>query len=182
MSFNIIFNQAPLIGDTVALPRILIDQLFDADAILSDISHEISSYMEDMSFDEEEYRELEERLDVIHNLEAKYGKTAEQIQENLENKRKRLEELEDYDALKQRTEQELEETESRLEVLCGQLSEMRKAAAKELTAKIDQADTAAAAAVPLQNRLQLLKINLRLLIQLFTRIGRYGKGTRGIGI
>ena len=36
------------------------DQLFDADAILSDISHEISSYMEDMSFDEEEYRELEE--------------------------------------------------------------------------------------------------------------------------
>lgn len=38
------------------------NQLFDADAILSDISHEIS-YMEDMSFDEEEYRELEERLD-----------------------------------------------------------------------------------------------------------------------
>ena len=112
------------------------DQLFDADAILSDISHEISSYMEDMSFDEEEYRELEERLDVIHNLEAKYGKTAEQIQENLENKRKRLEELEDYDSLKQKTERELRETENRLEALCGQLSGMRKAAAKELTAKI----------------------------------------------
>lgn len=112
------------------------DQLFDADAILSDISHEISSYMEDMSFDEEEYRELEERLDVIHNLEAKYGKTAKQIQENLENKRKRLEELEDYDSLKQKTERELRETENRLEALCGQLSGMRKAAAKELTAKI----------------------------------------------
>ena len=92
--------------------------------------------MEDMSFDEEEYRELEERLDVIHNLEAKYGKTAEQIQENLENKGKRLEELEDYDSLKQKTERELGETENRLEALCGQLSGMRKAAAKELTAKI----------------------------------------------
>ena len=58
------------------------------------------------------------------------------MQRELEGLPQRLEELEDYDALKQRTEQELEETESRLEVLCGQLSEMRKAAAKELTAKI----------------------------------------------
>ena len=80
--------------------------------------------------------ELEERLDVIHNLEAKYGQTAEQIQENLENKRKRLEELADYDSFKQKTERELRETENRLEALCGQLSGMRKAAAKELTAKI----------------------------------------------
>lgn len=112
------------------------DQLFDADAILNDISREISAYMEDMSFDAEEYQELEERLDVIHNLEAKYGKTAELIRENLENKRKRLEELEDYDALKQKTERDLADTEKQLEELCGQLSKMRKAAAKELTAKI----------------------------------------------
>lgn len=49
------------------------DQLFDADSILSDINREITSYMDDLSFDEEEYSQMEERLDVIHNLEAKYG-------------------------------------------------------------------------------------------------------------
>ena len=73
---------------------------------------------------------------MIHNLDAKYGKTAEQIQENLENKSMRLEEQEEYDFLKRNAERELGETENRLEALCGQLSGMRKAAAKELTAKI----------------------------------------------
>ncbi|MFR3728605.1 DNA repair protein RecN [Lacrimispora sp.] len=112
------------------------DQLFDADSILNDINHEISSYMEDMSFDEEEYRQLEERLDVIHNLEAKYGKSLEQIFANLEEKRVRLTELEDYDRLKQQTEQEIVEAEDKLDGLCRQLSCMRKETAKELTKKI----------------------------------------------
>lgn len=112
------------------------DQLFDADSILNDINHEIASYMDDMSFDEEEYRQLEERLDVIHNLEAKYGKSLEQIFANLEEKRIRLGELEDYDTLKRKTEQEIVEIEDKLDGLCGQLSYMRKETAKELTKKI----------------------------------------------
>lgn len=112
------------------------DQLFDADSILNDINHEIASYMDDMSFDEEEYRQLEERLDVIHNLEAKYGKSLEQIFANLEEKRIRLSELEDYDTLKRKTEQEIVEIEDKLDGLCGQLSYMRKETAKELTKKI----------------------------------------------
>ena len=66
------------------------DQLFDADSILSDISHEINAYMDDITFDEEEFRQIEERLDVIHNLEAKYGKSLDLIFENLEEKQKRL--------------------------------------------------------------------------------------------
>ena len=112
------------------------DQLFDADSILNDINHEIASYMDDMSFDEEEYRQLEERLDVIHNLEVKYGKSLEQIFANLEEKRIRLDELEDYDTLKRKTEQEIVEIEDKLDGLCGQLSYMRKETAKELTKKI----------------------------------------------
>ena len=112
------------------------DQLFDVDSILSDINHELSSYLDDLSFDEEDYRQLEERLDLIHNLEAKYGKGADQIYKNLEEKKKRLSELEDYDYLKQQTEQEILKIEDNLERLCGQLSYMRKDTAKELTAKI----------------------------------------------
>ena len=112
------------------------DQMYDADAILSDINHEISSYMEDMTFDEEEYRQVEERLDLIHNLEAKYGGSPEFISANLEEKKKRLDELENYDALRRRTEQELADTEKKLDVVCGRLSEIRKEAAKVLTEKI----------------------------------------------
>ncbi len=114
------------------------DQLFDADSILSDISREITSYMDDMSFDEEEYRQMEERLDVLHNLEAKYGGSLSQIFINLEEKQKRLEELEDYDGARKRTAEELQKVSDRLEILSGQLSEMRKNTAKELTKKIKE--------------------------------------------
>ena len=114
------------------------DQLFDADSILSDINHEINAYMDDMTFDEEEFQQLEERLDVIHNLEAKYGKSLDQIFKNLEEKQKRLEELEDYDAVRSRTAAELKKVSEQLEVLCTRLSEMRKETAKELTRKIKE--------------------------------------------
>lgn len=114
------------------------DQLFDADSILSDINHEINAYMDDMTFDEEEFQQLEERLDVIHNLEAKYGKSLDQIFKNLEEKQKRLEELEDYDAVRSRTAAELKMVSEQLEVLCTRLSEMRKETAKELTRKIKE--------------------------------------------
>lgn len=114
------------------------DQLFDADSILSDISREITSYMDDMSFDEDEYRQMEERLDVLHNLEAKYGGSLSQIFINLEEKQKRLEELEDYDGARKKTAEELQKVSDRLELLSGQLSEMRKNTAKELTKKIKE--------------------------------------------
>ncbi|WP_333649088.1 DNA repair protein RecN [Lacrimispora sp.] len=116
----------------------ILDQLFDADSILRDISHEITSYMDNMSFDEEEYRQTEERLDVIRSLQAKYGGSLDQIFINLEEKQRRLEELEDYDAVRNRTVEELERVSDRLELLCAQLSEMRKQTAGELTEKIKE--------------------------------------------
>ncbi|MFT4105285.1 MAG: DNA repair protein RecN [Lacrimispora sp.] len=116
----------------------ILDQLFDADSILRDISHEITSYMDNMSFDEEEHRQTEERLDLIRSLQAKHGGSLEQIFINLEEKQKRLEELEDYDAVRSRTAEELQRVSDRLESLCAQLSEMRKQTAKELTEKIKE--------------------------------------------
>ena len=41
------------------------DQLFDAEAILNDVAHEITSYLDNMVFDEEEFRRVESRLDLI---------------------------------------------------------------------------------------------------------------------
>lgn len=114
------------------------DQLYDADSILSDINHEISSYLDHISFNEENFIQIEERLDLIHNLEAKYGKTAKLIFENLEGKQKRLKELEDYDAIKKETEKEIALFEDKLDQLCGQLSYMRQETAKELTKKIKE--------------------------------------------
>ena len=114
------------------------DQLYDADSILRDAGREMSSYLDSMEMDEETFRKTEERLDLIHNLQAKYGATVEAIRQKLEQKKKRLEELEDYDAHRKRMEQELEECRNGLEKLCTQLTGIRKKASRTLVKKIRQ--------------------------------------------
>ena len=114
------------------------DQLYDADSILRDAGREMSSYLDSMEMDEETFRKTEERLDLIHNLQAKYGPTVEAIFQKLEQKKKRLEELEDYDAHRKRMEQELEECRNGLEKLCTQLTGIRKKASRTLVKKIKQ--------------------------------------------
>ena len=114
------------------------DQLYDADSILRDAGREMSAYLDSMEMDEETFRKTEERLDLIHNLQAKYGPTVEAICQKLEQKKKRLEELEDYDAHKKRMEQELEECRNGLEKLCTQLTGIRKKASGTLVKKIRQ--------------------------------------------
>lgn len=109
------------------------DQLYDAESVLNDIRHAIASYLDEMSFDEEELARVEERLDLIHNLQAKYGNTVTKIQRALEEKRDRLEQLEHFDEYRQKTEREYKEAEKQLEVLCGRLSEERQKAAGTLT-------------------------------------------------
>lgn len=112
------------------------DQLYDVDAILSDVNHEISSYMDEMTFDEKEFNDIEERLDLIRNLQSKYGRTVEIIHKCLEDKKRRLEELENYDIIKRNTEKELFDTEEKLEKLCHKLSAIRKKAGKNLADRI----------------------------------------------
>ena len=53
--------------------------------------------MGSMEFDEEVFRMTESRLDRIHDLQRKYGNTTQLMLENLEKKKSRLEELENYD-------------------------------------------------------------------------------------
>lgn len=114
------------------------DALFDADDILGNVLRDISAYMDDFSFDEQESARIEERLDVIHGLQAKYGDSISGILEQLEQKKKKLEELEDYDQIRQKVQSDLMETTNKLEGLCGQLSDIRRKAADVLTEKIRQ--------------------------------------------
>ena len=79
---------------------------------------------------------MEKRLDLIHNLQAKYGSTVREIMEKLEEKRKRLDDLEHFDLIKAQKEKEREKTEEKLEQLCTELSKVRQSAAKILTEKI----------------------------------------------
>lgn len=114
-------------------------QLGDLENLLSDAGWEISSYMDKMTFDEESFRQIEERLDRIRGLMAKYGGTLDMVVKNLEEKKKRLEELENYDQARQEVERDLEQSRNQLEKLCQHLSKIRKKGGEELRGKIYQA-------------------------------------------
>ena len=112
------------------------DQLYDVDALMSDLNREISSYMEEMTFDEAAFRETEERLDLIRGLENKYGDTIEKVLDSLDKKREKLEELEHFDRRREETERRFAQLEERLETLCGELSEIRRETAQTLTERM----------------------------------------------
>ena len=112
------------------------DQLYDMDALMSDLNREISSYMEEMTFDEAAFRETEERLDLIRGLENKYGDTIEKVLDSLDRKREKLEELEHFDLRREETERRFAQLEDRLETLCGELSEIRRETAQTLTERM----------------------------------------------
>lgn len=92
--------------------------------------------MGSMEFDEEVFRTTESRLDQIHDLQRKYGNTTQLMLENLEKKKNRLEELENFDAYREKTEKELKEAQDRLERCCAELSKIRKTASRQLVEKI----------------------------------------------
>lgn len=112
------------------------DQLYDVDALMSDLNREISSYMEEMTFDEAAFRETEERLDLIRGLENKYGDTIEKVLDSLDRKREKLEELEHFDLRREETERRFAQLEDRLETLCWELSEIRRETAQTLTERM----------------------------------------------
>ena len=115
------------------------DQLMEIDNLLNDFNRELAGYMEDADFDEEQFYEIEKRLDLINGLKAKYGNTIEKILTEYEKKLARIEKLSDYESYLSALKQTLEEKEKSLEKLCGKTSKIRKKEALKLTKKIKEA-------------------------------------------
>lgn len=114
------------------------DQLLDVEALTNELGRAIQEYMDGCQFEEGEFRQIEERLDVIRGLQAKYGPTIAQVLRVLEEKKKRLEELENYDEIREELKKKVSEAESLLARDCEELSAIRKAEGKILAEKIKE--------------------------------------------
>lgn len=105
------------------------ESLTDVESILGDINRQAADYLDECSFSEREFDEIESRLDKIRNLEAKYGNSVKKIYEYREKSQKRLEFLENYDDDREKTKDLLEKTEKELQAACSELSDVRKKSA-----------------------------------------------------
>lgn len=115
------------------------EQLAEVESLLSDYNHDVSEYMSDLEFDEEDFRSTEERLNTINHLKGKYGNTIEEILQYKEEKEAYLEKLADYDAYMQKLNAEWKEKQGQLETACEELSGIRRKNAAVLTQKLKDA-------------------------------------------
>lgn len=117
----------------------LYEQLSELDGLLNDFNRELSGYQDSLQFSEEEYYETEERLNLVNHLKTKYGNSIEQVLEYCEEKRDRLQVLEDYDSYLGSLREELAKNEKKLKKAAKELTSIRKEQGKLLEKQIGKA-------------------------------------------
>ena len=75
----------------------LVGELKNSYYELQEAARDISNNREDVYFDEEEQKEIEERWDLIHSLKRKYGNTIEEILNYEKEKSVEIEQIENLD-------------------------------------------------------------------------------------
>lgn len=100
--------------------------LSDVESLINDFNHNIKDYIMDSSFDEEEFEFIEKRLDIINDLKSKYGFTIENILSSLSHKKKKKEEIENYDTYLENLKQNIKLVEKEYFKEAKKLSDFRK--------------------------------------------------------
>ncbi|MBR1874324.1 MAG: DNA repair protein RecN [Eubacterium sp.] len=115
------------------------DELMEIESLLGDFNRELSGFMQDYSFDEGRLRELEQRLDVIHGLQSKYGDTYESIMTHLNEVDEKLVRYENYETYQKNRQEKFERISGELRREADKLHGLRVTAAAGLSEKIKDA-------------------------------------------
>lgn len=115
------------------------NMLDDIDSMLSDLNHSLSRMMSDMEFDEQQFRQTEERLNQLNHLKSKYGKTINEVIAYGQEVQKRLEKLSDYEVYKEQLEKRVKEAKEKTLTICRECSEIRKKNAAVLAGQMKKA-------------------------------------------
>ena len=103
-----------------------VSQLEEVDSLLNDFNRSLSAYAEDLSFAQDSFDSVEERLNTINHLKQKYGKTIESVLEGLKRKKEELSHLQNYEEERESLKHELQEREVVLHKKCQVLTDLRK--------------------------------------------------------
>lgn len=118
--------------------EMLEDMVNEEDAI-QQLSRSLEEYGRNLSFDEKQFQEISERLNIINRLKSKYGDTIEEILAYKEQQEKKLLMLTDIEQYRDKLLKAHDLTEKKLLSDCEQISAMRKAQAEMLEEKMKAA-------------------------------------------
>lgn len=110
--------------------------LLDVESLLNDFQQEAAAYVDDMAFSDEEFYEIDQRLNTLNHLKAKYGKTIEDVLAYGKAKEEELERLYHYEERKVQLEKQVAQAEEILEHASAALSKKRQEIAQNLVNEI----------------------------------------------
>lgn len=105
---------------------------------LQEASYELRDYGESVEFSPERLNQLQSRMDVIYRLCKKYGATLEDVLAHQAKVEQELTEIENYDEDIAALEKEIAALEEKLRQKAAELTRLRTAAAKDLSAAIEE--------------------------------------------
>ena len=105
---------------------------------IQEISRDISGYLEDVEFDEQEREEIETRLDTIYNLKRKYGNNIDEILKYADEVDDEIKKIENVDEYNNKLKKEQKELQNDMNEIATKISEIRKKYAQNLNEKINQ--------------------------------------------
>lgn len=115
------------------------DTLATVSDLLSGFARTAREYMDNNTYSEEDFLELETRLNLINHLKAKYGKTIEDILQYYEKLETEYDKLMNHDLYVAKLREQMAVLEDSLSKSCKELSDNRKKIAKVLTKNITDA-------------------------------------------
>ncbi|WP_296116220.1 DNA repair protein RecN [uncultured Eubacterium sp.] len=114
-------------------------QIEEIENLISDFNRELSGYVSELNFSEETFQQIEDRLNLINHLKAKYGKTIAHILEERQVKEEKLDQLQHYEEYCLQLQEKLKNAEERLAHLCQEVSDIRMEYAKSLAEQTKEA-------------------------------------------
>lgn len=108
------------------------DMLADIDSLLNDFNRELSGCMEDFAYSEENFYQVEKRLDLINRLKSKYGNSLEEIGAYEKAQEEKLEHLEHLEENRKILEEETEKSRKKLQQSSDRLRKLRISYAERL--------------------------------------------------
>lgn len=114
-------------------------QLEDIEALVNDFNRELSEYISDLTNHEEDFIEIEKRLDLINHLKSKYGNSINDIFKHCEESLRKLDEYQNYEQTLTTLKKHLTELEAEVQKYSEKLSKIRIEKSKELTLRMKEA-------------------------------------------
>lgn len=114
-------------------------QSLDLEALVNEFNRNLSEYTADLSNHEEDFKEVEERLNLINHLKAKYGNSIEEIAKVVEEGERKLEQYYHYEETLRELNQSIAVQEKEVRSLSEKLSEIRTKNSRVLSARIKEA-------------------------------------------